>query len=436
MTNNKKMYDVIAILLSVLLVAISATSVFATEGELNNNEVNYVNGTNDTNTVENETNAVDESETKNEANTNDLDTNLNTDSDADEVPERITFTDFSKATYTIQKSETNYTLKINNVTLNTDNSDYIAYITLGDEDVNIKYTSSGYFDTENSNKDYFYLTKTEKDITTPYTKKMIYNGDIYLTILEYRHRNVPEETKNQDKYKIVVNKQKLTRPKQNILTQRITAFFFDDYTSLYNWEFNHDSVKYNIEIGRVTDNDILKGIKNGEANSLEKLLAYAKKATPICKTTIAESNARRADTIFKDFDVIENAYYYSYIYLETENGKYYPVEDIMLYIGKNYTDTNGKYTEFLYNYLDKNFTWNIQESKPETSNNNISVNKVQNTVKNDAPTSITGNLDNTKASGSIPQTGNLDWITIGMLAVIGTAFGIGYYKSKKYSDIK
>ena len=44
-------------------------------------------------------------------------------------------------------------------------------------------------------------------------------------------------------------------------------------------------------------------------------------------------------------------------------------------------------------------------------------------------------MDNTKAGGTIPQTGSMPMITICILAVILLAGGFAYYQNRKYKGI-
>jgi len=440
MIKNKKIYDVITILLSVLLVAISATNVFATEATSEENTVNDVNNINTEETLVNETNTTKENET----NIDKLNTNLKAESNNE--PAEITFTDFSKVTFNIKRDTTGNSidyssvLEIKNLDFREDNRDYYVFITNGDEEPPIKYKESGWLDTESlsSTKQYSMLYSNNELKTSHLNYKLAHAGDLYITIVEYYRGDAPEGTTVRQRHKIVVDKRKLNRPAQLPLTKRFSTYFFEDSTRIYNWEITHadldNKFNYRVKIGRVTDKEVLESIKNKESDSLQKLMKYAKESPSIYSSTlkpIDSTNVNIKESIFKDINITSGEYYYGYISLDTDNGTYYPIEDIMLYTGLIVEATGDR---VLIDYLDDRFTWNLKE--PEKPTNNIKVNKVTDPVKNDTPTSITGNLDNTKASGSIPQTGNLDWITIGILAVIGTAFGVGYYKSKKYSDIK
>lgn len=78
----------------------------------------------------------------------------------------------------------------------------------------------------------------------------------------------------------------------------------------------------------------------------------------------------------------------------------------------------------------------VEEQKDEitinNSNNNINKNPSSNS---NVPTSVTGNLDNTKATGILPQTGvSATAIVVG--GILGCIVLIGYRKYQEYRDIK
>lgn len=82
----------------------------------------------------------------------------------------------------------------------------------------------------------------------------------------------------------------------------------------------------------------------------------------------------------------------------------------------------------------------VEEQKEEITinngNNNINNNVNNNPSSNsNTPTSITGNLDNTKATGVLPQTGvSATAIVVG--GILGCIVLLGYRKYQQYRDIK
>jgi len=191
------------------------------------------------------------------------------------------------------------------------------------------------------------------------------------------------------------------------LGKRITAYFFDTYTSIYLWDYYNDenkNIKY--KIGKVEDIEILRAIKNGEKDGLNRLLEYAKKSTD-AKTGIMP--VEKSDSITKNLGLIDQGYYYVYFELDTENGKYYPIEDVSLYQALCYTDYNGVYSENLFDYLDEDFKWNLSEEKEDKK-------------------------DDTESKDPIPDAGKY-MIILPIVALI--VFGvISYKKYSNYKEIK
>lgn len=354
------------------------------------------------------------------------------------------FTDFSKATFSLTRNNTSYYLEMKNVTLRTDEvtREYYLFLTNGSEKAPIKFDENGFLDlTGVTNEYYRSFRDTKIDVSTAAAARLARAGDIYLSILEYDGRYTASDgVTPQQKYKVIEGI-KLTRPKMETLTKRITVFPSEEETIIYDYQNLYlEDLKYTVKIGRITDQQILRDIRDGKSDCLNHLLAYAKtQEAMISKSGLVGSPKKNAG-LFSKGQFVNKEYYYGYFAVETENGKYYPVEDVMLYQAVNgVSATTG---DFLYNYLDRNFSWNLEEA-PETpvSNNTVQPNIVinqnrTNTVTNsNKPTGITGNMDNTKAGGTIPQTGSIPMITIGILAAILLAGGFAYYQNRKYKGI-
>lgn len=246
--------------------------------------------------------------------------------------------------------------------------------------------------------------KAEEEIDNKISSYVEKNGDIYVSIIEYR-----TETKD---YKKIIADQKMVRPALNPLGQRILATFYDDATIMYFKEsMDAESArKVNLKIGTITDSDILVSIKNGETNCLQKLIDYAKSAQSIYTATVPVG---KSDSITSNMNLVDGAYYYVYMEMEDENGKYYPVEDVSLYQAI-VNDMTGKN---LFNYLDDNFKWNLDESKVNPSDSS-------NTKK-----------DTTLANTILPKTGIATIIGI-VTAILIINVIIVKYKCNKYRDVK
>lgn len=349
---------------------------------------------------------ADKTDTEGDTTGNEGDADGDDDEETPPTTETQTWTDFSNAKITFvdkgDSKEKGYNIKVENVKFATD--DYTRYYV---------------FMSNSSTKPTMGATKAELEknaITTWYkdTEKVILKtivdeyiekaGDIYLWIVEAKYNN----SKNDYDIKEVLSAKKLTKPAQGKLGTRIMGYFFNDRTSTFLYEPYKDATarKINIKIGRITDNNVLLSIKNGEANCLEKLMTYAKSANAVYTGTVAVGESA---TITDKFDVVDEGYYYVYMKLDSENGTYREVEDVSLYqgladkqIGKN-----------LFDYLSSEFKWNIGTTGQPTT-----------------PTQ-----DPTTAKQPIPQTGET-LVIAGLIAIVVIAGTIGYINYRKYRGIK
>ena len=325
------------------------------------------------------------------------------------IVNQITWTDYSNATFEwTNYSESNHsypTIAINNVTLN-ESSTYYAYMSNEKENISIDtydwdydFSANGWGSTDGE--------EIRSSITVPTLSKA---GDIYLWIVE----KIPSAKQ----CRIVLNAQEIERLPQLSLGRRITAYFFNDYTSSYfNEPVEDDSIKINYKIGTITDTSILRAIQNGESNCLERLMEYAKSANNGTTGTISLG---RSDTITNNLNLVNDQYYYVYFSLDTENGTYYPVEDVSLYqalvdesVGAN-----------LFDYLSEDFKWNIGQN-PNNPTNPDDDNGNRNPI-----------TDNTIAGGKIPQTGSNIIIGIAVITLLATTGTVLRYKLNKNKDIK
>lgn len=351
-----------------------------------------------------------------------------------------TFTNFDNATFSITRDDAQFFFHITGATLkNEARRTYYLFLTNGSEEPVIEYTESGTLTVEsNMGKAAIYLRSEKDSIGTYLTNRLEKAGDIYATIVEYdgeAYMNAPSGSNKRDFYKTVVTKKKVARPETLPITRRMTGYFFEDYSTIFEWEISGNKNRNcNIKVGRVADNNVLKAIKNGDKNCLSNLMSYAKNATALYQTQLKTDYSLNQKSIMNEFQAVDGAYYFVYFSLDTESGKYYPIEDVMLYQCINKNNIRS-----LINYLDKDFAWNVEEDgnpNPAPANN-IAINQNRtNTVTNsNKPTGITGNMDNTKAGGTIPQTGSIPMITIGILAAILLAGGFAYYQNRKYKGI-
>ena len=224
------------------------------------------------------------------------------------------------------------------------------------------------------------------------------SGDIYVWIYETQIVN------NVRQNKCIIEAQKIERPALKKIGTRMKCYFLNEETSTHLFEaYNYENArKINVKIGKVTDKSILRAIKNGETDCLQKLLDYAKNADSIYTGTVPLG---RSESITNKLNLVNDEYYYVYMVLDDENGKYFPVEDVSLYQALTY-EKDGKTSKNLFDYLDKNFKWNLGDD--DTT------------------------IDNTTATGKLPQTGAsiVIYVAITLVIVAGVIFAIKY---KKYN---
>ena len=224
------------------------------------------------------------------------------------------------------------------------------------------------------------------------------SGDIYVWIYE------TQIVKNVRQNKCIIEAQKIERPALKKIGTRMKCYFLNEETSTHLFEaYNYENArKINVKIGKVTDKSILRAIKNGETDCLQKLLDYAKNADSIYTGTVPLG---RSESITNKLNLVNDEYYYVYMVLDDENGKYFPVEDVSLYQALTY-EKDGKTSKNLFDYLNDNFKWNLG---------------------NDDTT-----IDNTTATGKLPQTGAsiVIYVAITLVIVAGVIFAIKY---KKYN---
>ena len=293
----------------------------------------------------------------------------------------------------------NFDLKIDGVKNINKNSNYYLYFTNGKtKPTVITYDS-------NLIKSGYYQNFTSTEMSSSYSKSLSdesileKNGDIYAWIVESKL-----DSNNKRENKFILEGYKVERPALLGLGKRLEVYFDKNDSSVFNHNpngvYNKDRT-LKVKIGIMGNNSILKAIKNNESGALEKLLTYSKSAKSTYTGTLSMG---KSNSILDKLGVVDGQYYYAYFELDDENGKYYPVEDVMLYQGK--IDSGGKY--FL-NYISPQFTWNLTDNSTST------------------PTDTTITPDK-----KLPQTGERIAIigTIGISVVVAVVLGI---KAKKYN---
>lgn len=335
----------------------------------------------------------------------------------------IEWTDFSNAKFEIvpqklsDKGETyDYSIKVSNAIVRNDRR-YCVIFHAKDEEktkTQILFNADAVFNNG----------ETTTPITILFKNILEKKDDIYFSVLEVADEQTNVGTTPSQ---IVVQNQKIDRPKLlPTLGNRVNIYFSKNDTSTFAW-FPHDSKlarKINIKIGKITNLQLVRDIRDKKTGALENLLAYAKKITKYNYTgTIVYDIYKTAGitkSLTSQMNLTDKAYYFAYIQLDDED-IYYPVEDIALYQASGTLD--------LKHYTNNKMTWDGLDEL--TNDNNVNqVNNDQNVINSNANTT-----DTTVAKGKIPQTGEaMGYAFITILFII--AASIGYIKFKQYKDIK
>lgn len=322
----------------------------------------------------------------------------------------ITWADFSNAKVRLVRKDyrSDYYIVVSGVPFEKDKSTgYEIYISTSKNTVpDIKETSSyyGWRRLDPSSSSVFFNPATELGtIISPSIYEL--SGDkLYVWVREGKIDPEGDFT-----YKMQLSEVEVERLPQSPLGTRINAYFFDDYTSTFLWDYYDSANDKNLEykIGRITDTTILRAIKNGETGCLDKLMTYAKNASDGYTGTCIVG---RSDSITNKLGLVDDAYYYVYFELDTENGKYYPIEDVSLYQASCY-ESYGTYKENLFDYLSDEFVWNLGDEQ--------------------TPTPSTPE-DNTISTEKLPNTGKTILTAIAIISVIA----LGTIAYKKYINLK
>lgn len=335
---------------------------------------------------------------------------------AEDTTGELKWTDMSKSEITLEKNLNRYVkININNIENTEEFKDY-----------NVKFIITDTNNKPEVNKDIFlnefksFIYNTEKkELSGDCTSYVELNQDLYLWVCERKYIN------DQWEFKYLVEGKKLDRNPTELNIFSNTFIAYSDTQIVFNvpWDKNTNR-NINIKIGKISDENILKSLKNNSNDAWKQLLSYAKQSKTIYNEKITselKENVIRSNNNWKiDLKGLleDKSYYYLYTEFDDENGKYYPIEGLTFAMANVYEDLEDK-PWFLFFYGDDKFKWNLNEGNVETDN--IS------TKKEDDSTVV----NKTK----LPNTGAQ--ITIIGIIVIITGFAI-VFKSKyrKYKGIK
>lgn len=320
----------------------------------------------------------------------------------------VEFTDFSNVTFNVEDPKTfdNVTVTFKNFTP-MENHRYYVLATQDasythDETKTIPTGATSIYYDEEKKVYYARLDNASSSLISEQTK------DAYLVVIE--------RDNDSSKTKMVLKPTKVAKPtiKANLGGGYLESFHVnDDNSTFFNTVRISQDRTITYKLGEVTDTSILNGISKEEAGSFEKLLAYAKAdSKPLTSGSFQYVNwsYETANIAKATGKISQDKYYYVYSVADTVNGKYVPVEDVVVYNGSDH----GILTHFAFA--------GTQSSDPYTGSTNTT-----------NPTNTTG--DNTIAIKKIPQTGATPvfMIVLGSTILVATLI---FVANKKYRDIK
>ena len=342
---------------------------------------------------------------------------LGASTDTSNENEFLTESDFASAKYEIKYSSGSAVLTISGVkNMNTKNTTFLCLgvtFSANEEPKNIEEILT--CNAENGTIQYSYFAKYVE-----------LNQDIYVHLF---YVDLSKKI-----VKKVVTGQKVERPpypkyadafNRNTLASSQTVQLIID--SVPKWAGDR---KGNIKIGKISDSNILNNIKNNMEEGWKSLLSYSKSdSSPVYNST-QECSKAYSWILFEDklnistSQLSDKEYYYLYIEMDDENGKYYPIEAVTLTQASVYQSQNAWYMFFVGN---SQFNWNNIRSGNTTP-------QPSTPTPTPAQNPPAQPNDPTVAPTSLPRTG-ADVAIIVSIVGLTIAGGIAFIKSKKYKGI-
>lgn len=255
------------------------------------------------------------------------------DDKAGEDDEKVEWTDFSNAKFELKKDgDSGAIVEISNVTPK-EGRDYYLFITSNNSEPNVTWD-----DKEKISLNYDSNNKVFKTFqSTEVAKYVELNQDLYVTILEKEYL-LGEE-------KVVVYGKKLERYAEPKYSDAFFATHMTNDTDQLVTTFTHskeNNRKIQIKVGKITDESILKKIKNQDSSGFSSLLSFAKSSDGIYNKTVdadkesywieycAGGSHSTGNDVINLSGLQDDAYYFLYIKADDENGKYISQEAVTL----------------------------------------------------------------------------------------------------------
>lgn len=306
------------------------------------------------------------------------------------------WTDFTNAKFELKKVGTSScNLEISNVIPKTNSLYYLLITSNADKP---KITS----DTEKKKISLTYDSNNKKFYSHELEEYVELNQDLYASVIE----------ENKDK-EVVIYGKKINRYSEPKYNDAFLATFMTNKKDQIITKFTYSGKadrNVQIKIGRVTDLSIIKKIKNGDNSGFESLLSLAKSNDGIFNKNVEIKKDSKSDVSYdankdsNEADLIklnnlqDGAYYFLYVKVDDENGKYITQEAVTLAQGQTYP---GGWSMFFYG--DNNLKW------PDYEN--------------------TKQEDDSTAKGELPQTGVQATVIISLIVIFT---GVGVFSYRQY----
>lgn len=337
----------------------------------------------------------------------------------------LTWTDFSNAKLELVNNNGQYFIDLKGITPISGHRYYLYFLTDRNEPSIEKIKE---MDEDASAKKYRKIfsantsfLRTSAEINDAYVE----NKDFYMAIVEKQVK--VDEFEKVGKYGVKL--ERLEIPKySDAFTKTVVGKNVTQILTHFPMEDKGAQRKMTIKIGHITDNEILKKIKNKDKSGFQDLLAYAKSNSAIYNEKVNASSygskmgyaGSSAVSIDIGDKIADGAYYFLYVEADNENGKYISSEAVTLAKGFNKV---GSWSLSFYGSDD----FNMDEFTGGTD-----VTPSPNPTDKPAPTQAPDNKDDSTMKGKLPQTGvNMALGLVGFGAVLIAGESYRRYRKNK-----